>query len=447
MEGCGASMQKHLKLLGVLLAIAVLFGFTAGDVRLAGLLDKSMFKPDAGSVFSWDKGLDAVAATNRKDLADGPGTGRDDTESIQAMINSMPAAGGDVIIPAGTYLIDAVKSIWLRSNINLILAPDAILKVIPNHSGTYAVLQIADIQNVSISGGIILGDRKEHLGREGEWGMGIRITGSQNIIVEKTAVNDCWGDGFYLGAGAKGNPVENIRLVDVQADNNRRQGISLISGRNVKIVRPRLTNTKGTPPAAGLDIEPNRASDVVENIEILDAVTAGNAEGIVVSLQKLNENSGPISIHIQNHRDDGSGRGMLISSNGAIVGGKLTIEDAAWLNAKKNGLSIQNHSHRSFAIEIVRPRIVDANRSGSFSAATGSAVAIYQFRGRSGGIGNVSIINPSITDTGATPKTLRAFYISNNQDEAIAQLFITNPMIGENLSNSNISKELSQYIR
>lgn len=433
MEGCGAGMQKHLKLLGILLAIAVLFSFTMGNVRLSGN--------------GFSRPADAVAAKNQKELVAGGNVAKDDTARIQGMINSMPAAGGDVIIPAGTYLIDAVKSIWLRSNINLKMAPDAILKVIPNQAGTYAVLQIADVQNVSVSGGIILGDRKEHLGRDGEWGMGIRITGSQNIIVEKTIVNDCWGDGFYLGAGAKGNPVENIRLVDVQADNNRRQGISLISGRDVKIIRPRLTNTNGTPPAAGLDIEPNRASDAVENIEIIDAVTAGNAEGIVVSLQKMNADSRPISIHIRNHQDDGSGRGLLVSSNGAIVAGKLTIEDAAWLNAQKNGLSIQNHSHQSFAIEIVRPRIIDANRSGSISAATGSAIAIYQFRGRSGGIGNVSIIDPSITDTGAMAKTLKAFYIANNPNQEIAELFITNPMIGDNLSKGNTAKELAQYIR
>jgi len=54
---------------------------------------------------------------------------------------------------------------------------NTILKAIPNKAEAYAALLLADVQNVK------------------EWGMGIRITGSRNILIQDTAVNNCWGDG------------------------------------------------------------------------------------------------------------------------------------------------------------------------------------------------------------------------------------------------------------
>jgi hypothetical protein len=426
---------------------------SSGYLSLPGFIDKITFKTGTGQTFDSDKRiekispLDVSADKTQKSSGTGLGKGKNDTAEIQAMINSLPDSGGEVIIPSGIYLIDAVKSIWLKSNMTLTMAPDAILKAIPNNAATYAVLQIADVENVRISGGTILGERKDHLGTSGEWGMGVRITGSKDIFIQNTVVNDCWGDGFYIGTGTAGRHSERISLIDVQADNNRRQGISLISGKDIKIVRPRLTNTYGTPPAAGLDIEPNQVTETLENIEVLDAYTAGNAEGILVVLNKLNGVGTPVSIHIRNHQDEGSGRGLLVSSSDAIVPGILTIEDSVWSNAKKNGLSIQNHDHRSFAIEVIRPRIINANQSGALSAVTGSAIAVYHFNGRNGIIGNVSIFNPLITDSGDGPKAVTAFYIANSQGQEIANLSIIDPVLGGNMVNQHIAEKLRQYIR
>jgi polygalacturonase len=44
---------------------------------------------------------------------------RDDTAAFQAAINSLPSTGGTVTVPAGTYLIDAVRTIKLRSLMHL----------------------------------------------------------------------------------------------------------------------------------------------------------------------------------------------------------------------------------------------------------------------------------------------------------------------------------------
>ncbi len=434
--------QRLLRKWGIPLIIMAVLSLAAMNFGLPAYIGKMMYKAQAGHTVDREG---TVGGSYFGSTGKGGGKGRNSTAELQAMINAVPESGGEVFIPAGTYLIDAEKSVWLKDNVTLTMAPDAILKAIPNKAESYAVLRVADVRNVKISGGIILGERNDHSGTSGEWGMGIRITGSKDIVIQNTVVKDCWGDGFYIGSGTKGVLSEDIQLIDVQADNNRRQGISLISGRNISIVRPRLTHTNGTPPAAGLDIEPNKVTDRIENVEIVDAYTEGNAEGIVISLQKLNGSKNPISIRIQNHQDYGSGRGFLISSNDAVVPGVLSIEDSSWSNSLKNGLSIQNHDHRSFTINIIRPRIIDANRSRSTSATTGSAIAIYHFIGKYGIIGNVFIHNPIITDTGEAPQILNAFYISNSHGQEIANLSITDPVFGGNLVNHRIPENLRQY--
>src|SRR4249919_2288766 len=67
------------------------------------------------------------AALDVRDFgAKGDGT-RDDTAAINAAIQALPAEGGTVFVPAGRYLIDAGRSINLRSNMHLQLDPNAIL--------------------------------------------------------------------------------------------------------------------------------------------------------------------------------------------------------------------------------------------------------------------------------------------------------------------------------
>src|SRR5688572_26954520 len=57
---------------------------------------------------------------------------RDDTASINAAIQALPAEGGTVFVPAGRYLVDAVQSINLRSNMHFQLDPKAVLVCKPN---------------------------------------------------------------------------------------------------------------------------------------------------------------------------------------------------------------------------------------------------------------------------------------------------------------------------
>src|ERR1035437_4777826 len=74
----------------------------------------------------------------------------DDTASIQKAIDS---GASKVIIPEGTYMINALISVKPRSNQSIQLSDNAILKAIPNSEAGYSVIKIADVTNVEITGG------------------------------------------------------------------------------------------------------------------------------------------------------------------------------------------------------------------------------------------------------------------------------------------------------
>ena len=81
-------------------------------------------------------------------------------------------------IPRGTYAVEAVTSIRLRSHVTVQLSRGAILLALPNAAANYAVLRGKSVTNVRILGGTIRGERAGHLPpATGEWGMGIDLRG------------------------------------------------------------------------------------------------------------------------------------------------------------------------------------------------------------------------------------------------------------------------------
>ena len=253
------------------------------------------------------------------DVTDGnygaKGNGRtDDTAAIQKAINFVAGkGGGTVYIPNGTYLIDTISTIKMRSNITVKMEDDTVLEAIPSDQGSYHVFFIRGVENVQVIGGTLIGDRDEHIGDEGEWGMGIGILGAKNITIEKVNIKDFWGDGVYIGAYNK-KSSEDIMLYNIVADNNRRQGITIVEGNGIKIINSVFKNTNGTDPAAGIDIEPNN-DELVTNVDILSSKFLHNESyGIVIS-----ERASGINNEIENILVDSNeiiGNGFDIRLNG-----------------------------------------------------------------------------------------------------------------------------------
>ncbi|MDO4713626.1 MAG: glycosyl hydrolase family 28-related protein [bacterium] len=117
----------------------------------------------------------------------------DDTVAIQKAIDAVHAQGGGIVeVPAGTYMIDAVTSLKMKSNVILRLNDATILKVIPNEQQRYALLSFHNVDNAHLLGGSLQGDRANHRGTAGERGMGVDIRSATNIVIENTIARDFW---------------------------------------------------------------------------------------------------------------------------------------------------------------------------------------------------------------------------------------------------------------
>jgi Pectate lyase superfamily protein len=130
------------------------------------------------------------------------GDGRaDDAAAIQAAIDAVGGTGGTVIVPGGTHLVDATgdQRLKLKSDMTLKLADGATLKAIPTDKKKYAMLTIYDLSHVWVLGWTLEGERDQHRGKAGEWGMGIRIDDdAKHITISGLTAKKMWGDGFYI---------------------------------------------------------------------------------------------------------------------------------------------------------------------------------------------------------------------------------------------------------
>lgn len=225
----------------------------------------------------------------------------DDTLAIQKAINfAYENNFKEVTFPKGLYLINATKSIRLKSNVTLKFEDGTALQALPNDSENYAIISIRDIENVSLLGKVIIvGDRKKHKGTTGEWGFGISIRGSENIHIENSIIKDNWGDGIYIGSTERKDYSKDITIANIVSKNNRRQGISIISAINLKITNSKFIETNGTSPAFGIDFEPNKRNEFLKNIKIENPFLEGNeGGGIQFYLKKVQNSNNPIDIEI-----------------------------------------------------------------------------------------------------------------------------------------------------
>jgi Right handed beta helix region len=265
-----------------------------------------------------------------------------------------------ILFPDFPVLVNE-KGLQAHSNTNLLFKPNSKLILAPNNKERYEVLRITGVENVNVYFPVIVGDRDKHQGNTGEWGMGIDIRSSQNIKIVHPKISNCWGDGICIGqlklkdvrSDVKTFPTQNIAIYNAELDYNRRNGISVGCVNGLKIIKPVISNSYGTAPMTGIDIEPNSNRDVVDNIEIDDPVTFNNAQhGISVHLSALpGKQPKEVNFSIKNHIDDGSQIGFYISGYKAKydnllqaqpLTGKIEVSNPVWKNNRypfRNGKS------------------------------------------------------------------------------------------------------------
>lgn len=208
----------------------------------------------------------------------------DDTAAINLAISTMNTLGGGTIFfPNGTYMVNAIAhtinlnacGITLQNvnNITLDLAAGAVLQCnsASTNANNYAVILASYARDCRVLGGTIIGDRVTHAGSGplGQICVGFDLESVYNFQIVATKISDMWSDGIILSdSNVPQNPCMNVFLDRVVSDNNRRQGMSIINAIGVTATGCVFSNTNGTAPANGIDMEPDNANQNIRNIVI-----------------------------------------------------------------------------------------------------------------------------------------------------------------------------------
>ena len=198
---------------------------------------------------------------------------------LQNSASVVPSDGGRIangrfVIPAGDHLVRIAKegNAWLTVGDSTELVIDGCIRLEGNTLSSYNIIKVTG-RNVRIHGkGSITGDRRIHKGKDGEWGMGIRLHGAADVTVTGLTISNCWGDCIYIGGKSK-----EVKIDSCELRNSRRQGISITQANGVTISNCRIADISGTNPQYAIDIEPNKHC-VVDNVLIRN-VTVKNCEG------------------------------------------------------------------------------------------------------------------------------------------------------------------------
>ncbi|MDY3843390.1 MAG: right-handed parallel beta-helix repeat-containing protein [Prevotella sp.] len=160
-----------------------------------------------------------------------------------------------------------------------------------NDYKTYQIIDIKKKEDVTITGGRIVGDVGKHTYIEGsssEWGMGVNIQESQNVTLSDLYITHCTGDGIYISGGNEPSvgiydyASRNVVIRNVTCDDNRRQGLSIIHVDGLIVRDCSFINTgrtEFTAPGSGIDIEPNVSNGrnmSVRNVVVDNCTISGN---------------------------------------------------------------------------------------------------------------------------------------------------------------------------
>lgn len=267
----------------------------------------------------------------------GPGyNATDATAALQAAINT----GQNVYIPnMGTAW--NVTPITLKSNQTILFESGT---VVAAKAGAYLgddiMFSAPDSVNVKMIGyGATIQMRRNDYTQPpyppSEHRHGIALGSVSNFQILGLTIKDTGGDGIYVGA-SQGLYSDKVLIKDVTLDNNYRQGISVISARDLVIDNAVILNTNGTSPQAGIDFEPNTADQRLENFVVRNSIINGNGtHGILFATNNLVNPTQQVSGTIENLTLVGN-TGSGIKLNQPLPG--VTIKDSLFVGNHDSGV-------------------------------------------------------------------------------------------------------------
>ncbi|MEO6287383.1 MAG: hypothetical protein ABIN80_12135 [Dyadobacter sp.] len=364
----------------------------------------------------------------------------DQTALIQPILNNVKYR--NIFFPRATASY-RIRTLRIPSNSTLTFEEGTVVEGTGTLGTSEKLMYMYDVDNIIIRGyGVIFKDHRENY-TSGQWRHIFSLEGVSNAVIEGMAANNSGGDGFYIGAGSVRKVSENIKIINVSADNNRRTGLALTTGKNIDIINVVLSNTNGEGPQAGMNLEPNGTDNRLEGIRIENPRTSNNVgPGVMIGPGTLASTDRVVDVVVSNHLDDGSIYGFLVTSVKGPLPGSINIENPTWKNSKLCGFVSRNWGSRACAVMVNNPTVINCNTNASTSPTAGAAFYIHREAADAGdsNIGNIHIINPKILDMRTPQLIRRAFsYRDWNGINKILNCSIIDPVaVGNFFVNSSM---------
>ena len=312
-----------------------------------------------------------ICGCKRPDVVNASCWGFRDEDSTAALQAALDSGARTVVVPSmgasRPWILRAngtappnKGAVQLRSNQQLILEQGVELQAMRGaFFGTGdCLLQANMVENLTVVGyGATLRMWREDYARppypKGEWRMGLSLRGVRNVGVFGLTIIGSGGDGLYLDASEqhKGEPTarfdcEDVVIRDVQSLANFRQGASIIGAVNVSVSHSVFADTAGTPPAAGLDLEPDCPEQRISGVSFTNCTFRNNSgAGVDVFLLAFANYTRTVDASFTDCQVDGAGgagyriagvlatgpRGSLTVSGGSV---RHTLGPGVALEAK-----------------------------------------------------------------------------------------------------------------
>lgn len=229
------------------------------------------------------------------------------------------------------------------------------------------LLSVNEVENVRITGyGATLRmwradyakgkDGKGRDYRRGEWRHTLSINGSRNVVVEGLTLEESGGDGIYISSKTAETTSRDIVIRDCVCDRNHRQGLSVISARNLLVENCVFKNTRGVAPEDGVDFEPNNVGEHFVNCVLRNCVSENNVgNGFEFALMQSRASTEPCSVVVENCRSTGDRFGMKISTRvkaeaGDYPKGSLAFKGCTFEKCRHHAIDIKQNPEGGVAV-------------------------------------------------------------------------------------------------
>ena len=309
----------------------------------------------------------------------------DTTETLQAAIDS----GAKRLVVPNMRADWIVRPIRLAGNQKLIFEPGTIISA---KRGEYrgrgeSLFTAQDVENLTIRGygatfrmwkqDYITGLVLEQMGwnrwygpyEKAEWRMTLAIRGSKNVTVAGLTLEDSGGDGIYVNGSKERSYSEDVHLRDIVCNNHYRQGISIISAENLRVDNCSFSNTWGTPPCSGVDIEPDKREQRIKNVVFSGCKFMDNAgDGIEIFLAHTTDESDDVTMRFENcYISSKHGTGIRVSKvRDEGPGGSIEFDNCTVESTVGFGIKVQEKSAKGARVTFTNCSVINAASDRQF---------------------------------------------------------------------------------